>query len=363
MRDRLARFGLRALAGLTVGGMALCVLGLAFSGGSWAQDIKFFRIGTGSTAGVNFSIGGLISSVVSNPPGSRPCDRGGSCGVPGLIAVVQATQGSAENAREVGRGRLDSGIVQADVAAQAFEGKGAFSGANKQSDLRALASLYPETLQIIVRRDARVGTVAGLKGKRVSIDTDGSGTQALARNVLARAGLKPADVKTVTVDLGAAVDMMRSGQLDALFYVGGVPAPALAQLADSTAVDLLPISSTMIAAFRKDEPSYVTLTITAGSYAGLERDIVSMGTYSLWLTNSKLSDKTAYELLKALWHKSAQPMLAAGPSNARQMSLASALNGLTVPLHPGAAQFYTEAGLLKKNEPPALTKPAEAKKP
>jgi len=350
MRGPFTRRGLLALAGLTVGGTALCVLMLAGAASLRAQDLRFFRIGTGSTAGVNFSIGGLISSVVSNPPGSRPCDRGGSCGVPGLIAVVQATQGSAENAREVGRGRLDSGIIQADVAAQAFEGKGVFSGANRQTELRALASLYPETLQIIVRREAKIATIAGLKGKRVSIDTDGSGTQAMARNLLTRAGLRPADIKAVSVDLGTAVDMMRAGTLDALFYVGGVPAPAIAQLAETTAIDLLPMPSPMIAAFRKAEPTYVTLTVTANSYAGLDKDILTLGTYSLWVVNAKLADKMAYDLLKALWHKSSQPMLAGGPANARQMSLASALNGLTIPLHPGAAKFYSEMKVLQQPE-------------
>ncbi|HEY4136097.1 MAG TPA: TAXI family TRAP transporter solute-binding subunit [Alphaproteobacteria bacterium] len=350
MRLRSSRHGLARLAGLIAGGAALCSL---MAVGLQAQDLKFFRIGTGSTAGVNFSIGGLISSVVSNPPGSRPCDRGGSCGLPGMIAVAQATQGSADNAREVGKGQLDSGIIQADVAAQAYEGKGAFAGVNRQSSLRALASLYPETLQIVVRRAAKITSLAGLKGKRLSIDTDGSGTQMLARNVLARAGLKPADVKLQSTELGAAVDMMRNGQLDALFYVGGVPAPALAQLADMNLIDLLPLPQPILAGLRKDEPTYMATTIPASSYSSVTKDILSLSVYSLWVANAKLPDQTAYDLLKALWHKNAQPLLANGPPNARQMAQVSALNGLTVPLHPGAARFYTEVGLLKKAEPAA----------
>jgi TRAP transporter TAXI family solute receptor len=360
MRGRFTRHGLRRIAARSIGKLAICALSLAglavatlASGALSAQDLRFFRIGTGSTAGVNFSIGGLISSVVSNPPGSRPCERGGSCGIPGLIAVAQATQGSADNASEVGRGRLDSAIIQADVAAQAYEGKGAFAGANRQADLRALTSLYPETLQIVVRRDAKVKTLAGLKGKRVSIDTAGSGTQMLARNVLARAGLRPADFKPSMVDLGAGVDMMRNDQLDALFYVGGVPAPAIAQLADMVPIDLLPLPPAVLAALRKEEPAYLAMTVLAGSYAGVTTDIASMGIYSLWVANSKLSDDMAYNLLKALWHKSAQPMLANGHPAGRQMALASALNGLTIPLHAGAARFYTDMKLLKSAAPPA----------
>lgn len=355
MRGRFAHTSRRRIAGRKIGGLALCVLVVAgLAGGALhAQDLRFFRIGTGSTAGVNFSIGGLISSVVSNPPGSRPCDRGGSCGIPGMIAVAQATQGSADNAREVGRGRLDSGIIQADVAAQAYEGKGAFTGANRQTALRALTSLYPETLQVVVRRDAKITSIAGLKGKRVSIDTEGSGTQPLARNVLARAGLKPTDFKPTMVELGLAVDMMRNGQLDALFYVGGVPAPAIAQLAEVMPIELLPLPPAIFAALRKEEPAYLAMTILTGSYGGMTADVASLGIYSLWVANSKLSDDMAYNLLKALWHKSAQPMLANGHLAGRQMSLASALNGLTIPLHPGAARFYTEMGVLKNATAPA----------
>jgi len=338
------RMRLAVAIALTILVGATLSLGLAS-----AQDIRFFRIGTGSTAGVNFSVGSLLASVLSNPPGSRPCDRGGSCGVPGLIAIVQATPGSAANAREVGTGSLDSGIVQADVAGNAYAGKGSFTGKNRQENLRALASLYPEILQIVVRRDAKVKSLADLKGKRVSLDTEGSGTEIAARMVLTHAGVKLSSLKTVDVDLGAAVDMMRQDQLDAFFYAGGLPAPAISQLSELVPIDLLPVSGTLFDRIHKAAPAYEAVTISRDVYPGLERDVETMSVHSLWVVSADLDEQLAYDLLQALWHRTSKLMLASGHPNGRLILPESALKGLTIPLHPGAEKYYAEMKLL----PPA----------
>jgi TRAP transporter TAXI family solute receptor len=315
------------------------------AGLAMAQDIRFFRIGTGSTAGVNFPIGGLIASALSNPPGSRDCDRGGSCGVPGMIAVAQATQGSEDNAREVGNGHLDAGIIQADVASLAYNGKGSFAGNKRQESLRALASLYPETLQIVVRRDSKITSLAGLKGKRVSLDTPASGTQPLARAVLGHAGIKIADIKPVYVDISTATDLMRNGKIDALLYVGGAPSPAIAQLADMLDLRLLPVPETVIARVTKAEDYYSAATLPAETYKGVE-EIVTLSVRSLFVVNEKLSDDLAYNLLRALWHKSARAMFSGGHPQGKMIRLENALDGITIPLHPGATRYYAEAGLL-----------------
>lgn len=353
---------LHPVATRAVVAVAAAVATLAFGFGALlAQDIRFFRIGTGSTAGVNFSIGTLLASVVSNPPGSRPCDRGGSCGVPGLIAVVQATQGSVANAREIGAGTLDSGIVQADVAGQAYHGRSVFAGKNRQPDLRALASLYPEILQIVVRRDSGIASLGGLKGKRVSLDTDGSGTQIAARLVLARAGVRLADIKAVRVDLGAAVDMMRTGQLDAFFYVGGIPAPAIAELGAGTDIDLISLPKTLFERIAAAEPAYRPAIVPAGIYPG-SREADTLGVYALWLASANLDDRTAYELLRALWHRNSRVTLAGGHPNGRLIAPETALDGLTLPLHPGAERFYRELNLLTGGEP-SEAKPPDVKSP
>src|SRR4029434_6912495 len=92
------------------------------------DETRFFRIGTGPTTGNYFTIGGIIANAISNPPGSRPCDKGGSCGVPGLIAIAQTTQGSVQNVELIADQTLDSGLCQSDVAYWAYSGTGMYSG-------------------------------------------------------------------------------------------------------------------------------------------------------------------------------------------------------------------------------------------
>src|SRR5216683_7577086 len=102
------------------------------------QDITFFRIGTGGTAGTYFPIGGLIANAISNPPGSRPCNDGGSCGVPGLVATSVASNGSVANAAAIGAGTAQSGFVQSDVAFWAYNGTGVYDGRPKIDVLRTI---------------------------------------------------------------------------------------------------------------------------------------------------------------------------------------------------------------------------------
>src|SRR5664279_6263739 len=153
------------------------------------QDITFFRIGTGGTAGTYFPIGGLIANAISNPPGSRACADGGSCGVPGLVATAVASNGSVANINGIQSGQLESGFTQSDVAYWAYTCTGVYEGKPKVADLRLIANLYPETIHLVARKGANIKTVADLKGKRVSLDEPGSGTLVDARIILAAFGL------------------------------------------------------------------------------------------------------------------------------------------------------------------------------
>src|SRR5882672_12392305 len=102
-----------------------------------AQDITFFRIMTGGTVGTYFPIGGLIANAISNPPGSRPCNEGGSCGVPGLVATSVASSGSVANVAAIAAGSAQSGFVQSDIAYWAYTGTAIYEGRPKADQLRA----------------------------------------------------------------------------------------------------------------------------------------------------------------------------------------------------------------------------------
>src|ERR1044072_1719345 len=112
--------------------MVLGGLGTALAASpTLAQDITFFRINTGGTAGTYFPIGGLIANAISNPPGSRPCHEGGSCGVPGLVAASGACNRAGANVSAIGAGTAQSGFVQSDIAFWAYGGTGIYSGRPK----------------------------------------------------------------------------------------------------------------------------------------------------------------------------------------------------------------------------------------
>ena len=144
-------------------------LTVALGGAALAQEITFYRIGTGGTAGTYYPIGGLIANAISNPPGSLACDKGGSCGVPGLVAMVQSSGGSIENVEGIGEGRLELALSQADIAYWAYHGTGLFRDRGAIDELRAIANLYPESLHVVVRRDSGIASIAELAGKRVSL--------------------------------------------------------------------------------------------------------------------------------------------------------------------------------------------------
>src|SRR5215510_4456788 len=128
-----------------------------------AQEITFFRILTGGTVGTYFPIGGLIANAISNPPGSRACADGGSCGVPGLVATAVASNGSVANVAGIAGGSMQSGFVQSDVAYWAYNGSGIYEGRPKADVLCAIANLYPESFQLVARSGAGMKSIKDLK--------------------------------------------------------------------------------------------------------------------------------------------------------------------------------------------------------
>jgi TRAP transporter TAXI family solute receptor len=321
------------LAGITLAGLS-------------AQDIRFFRIGTGSTAGTYFPVGGIIASAISSPPGSRDCERGGSCGVPGLVAVAQSTQGSVDNVRQIEDGIIESGFSQSDVAYWAFNGEELFLDGGPLKTLRAIANLYPETIHLVVRRDAGIETVADVKGKKISLDRPGSGTRVDALLVLKAFGLGPKDLEVFSLASGAASDALREAEIDGFFFVAGTPATAVLELTEASLVRLVPITGPEVDKLLEERPFFARQTVQIGAYPGVPAtETISVG--AQWLVSSEVPEETVYEIARALWHPTTRQLLDKGHPKGSQITLEKALDGLGVPLHPGAERYYREAGLLK----------------
>jgi uncharacterized protein len=311
-----------------------------------AQDITFFRINTGGTAGTYFPIGGLIANAISNPPGSRTCADGGSCGVPGVVATAVASNGSVANVSAIATGSAQSGFTQSDVAYWAFNASGIYEGRPKVDVLRAIANLYPESFHLVARKGAGIKTIKDLKGKRISLDEPGSGTLVDARLILAAYGLTEKDVKAEYLKAQQAADKLKDNALDAFFSVSGWPLGAIAELAATTGIDLVPIDGPEAENLVKAYSFFAADEIPDGAYKGVN-GVKTVSVNAIWATSSKQSDQLIYGITAALWNPSTRKLLDSGHAKGRVIKLETATQGLGIPLHAGAEKFYKEKGLIK----------------
>jgi TRAP transporter TAXI family solute receptor len=312
-----------------------------------AQEMKFFRIGTGGTAGTYFPIGGLIANAVSAPPGSRACNAGGACGVPGLVAIAIAANGAIANVNDIQDGRLEAGFTQSDVAYWAFTGTGVFEGREKTPDLRGIANLYPETVHIVVRRDSGIATVSDLKGKRVSLEEPGSGTLADARILLNAYGMSERDLKPEYLKPDAAGKKLAAGELDAFFFVGGAPVAAITELAAQTPIGLVPIGGAQAEKALTRYSFFAWDRIPAGTYPGIA-DVPTISVSAILVTSAKQDEELIHGVTEALWNSNSRKLLDGGHSKGKLIVKSNATKGLGIPLHPGAERYYREAGMLPK---------------
>ncbi len=324
---------------------ALVALGMVAGSAAQAQEPQFFRIGTGGTAGTYYPIGGLIANAISNPPGSRPCEEGGSCGVPGLIATALSANGSVANVNAIAGGSLESGFSQSDVATWAQTGTGIWQDREAVAKLRAIANLYPETIHLVASADSGIKSVADLAGKRVSLDEPGSGTLVDARIILEAYGLSEDDIEAAFLKPDQAAERMRDGAMDAFFFVGGFPAGAIAELASQDEITLVPISGKEAEGVIGKYTFFAENTVPGGTYEGVEDDTTTLSVGAQWITSAEQPDDLIYNVTKALWNDNTRKLLDAGHQKGKQITLETALDGVGIPLHPGAARFYKEKGM------------------
>lgn len=311
-----------------------------------AQDITYFRIGTGSTSGTYYPIGSLLSAVISSPPGSRTCEDGGSCGVPGLIAAAQTTRGSISNIYGVTHQTLETGLAQSDMVYAAYNGSGVYKSSEAQEHLRVIANLYLENVHLVVRRGAGISDFQDLKGKRVSLDLPGSGTRENAELILRAYGLSDADFTAVRANPDKAVTLLLADELDAFFFVAGYPAKAVVDLANNGKIDLLPIegevADKIIAGHNFFSPSDIPKNI----YQGIGK-VTTLAVSTQWVINAQTDPDLVYKITQALWHPQSRKILDGGHAKGKKIRLETALEGVSTPLHAGAARYYREKGMLQ----------------
>ncbi len=307
------------------------------------QQTKLFSIGSGAMGGNYFIFADLIGSVVSKPYNSLSCVKGGGCGILGLQTLNVSSMGSVDNLKKLQANKIQSGFVQSGIAYWAYTGTETFANKKKQDDLRAIASLYPEMMHILVRRDAKINDISDLVGKRVSVSSRNSGTLIEARLILEAYKISEDDMETEYLTVSEAMQKIKNNKIDAMFFSVGAPAPFLVELLKQESnYTLLSIGKMQLQQIIKKGRYLSPATIKQLTYTSIP-ETKTISAYALWLTTKNVNADLIYKLTKTLWQEESKFLI-----NTRKIgeyiNIDNSLNKVGIPLHKGAKKYYNEIG-------------------
>jgi TRAP transporter TAXI family solute receptor len=251
-------------------------------------------------------------------------------------AVATGSGGTVDNIELVASGRAEAGFGLADVAADAMAGRPPFDAPRP---IVALARLYDNYVQLVVRADGGVRALGGLKGRRVSVGGVGSGTAVTGERILAVAGLSD-EVRLVRLDVGASARALAAREIDAFFWSGGLPSAAITGLRRRTDVRLIDLESTAATLTREYGDLYAETTVPASVY-GLSSAVTTVSVPNYLIVNRDLPHATAYWLTRLLFE--GQPRLAEVHPEARRLDPGAAIMTYPLALHEGAIRWYRAA--------------------
>lgn len=252
-----------------------------------------------------------------------------------MVALV--TQGGEENLRMLRDGRVQLAISQADAALDAYEGKGSFAKSGPYSTLRALGSLYPEPVHVIVRGDSVFATLNDLTGRRVVVGPVGAASRTTALRVLEAHGLDPNNVKVLDLPLSEALVELRSKNVDAVIQIIGMPADSLRDALAAIPLRLLPLSPAAINTLTATDKGYVAYTIPRRAYAVQTQDVSTVATAALLLVSPNLSETEISAMTRYVFGGK-HDFAARGSAQGTQVSAANARQGLSIPQHVAASK-------------------------
>jgi TRAP transporter TAXI family solute receptor len=308
-------------------------LTLVLAGTLSAQQKQFFVIATGGTGGTYYPLGGILAQALTEK-------------VPEVVTTAQAGQASVANCNLIRDKQIESAFVQSNVAYNAYAGVDQFKE-KPAKNLRLIASLYPETIQIVARADSGIKTVKDIKGKRLVPGDRGSGTEVDTLNVLGVYGYTYKDFAGVDwLGFSGAAQRLQDKQADVTFTTAGWPTAAIQELAISAKIMVVPIDEAKIKDLTKKYPFYSRIIIPKGTYKDQEKDVATITTMAQWVVGAEVPEDVVYKLTKALWESGAAKM-ANAHAQGKNVQIKTALAGMAVPLHPGAEKYYKEVGVIK----------------
>ena len=295
------------------------------------EPATFVTILTGNTSGVYYPLGVGLSQLFRTA-------------LPEANVSVQATAASAENLRLLEAERGELAFTLGDVLADAWEGNAEAGFTAPLGKLRAVAAIYSNYIQIVASADSDVRTIADLKGKRISVGAPGSGTELNARAIVRAAGMSYDDFSKIEyLSFSESVELIKNRQLDITLQSAGLGVASLRDLAASLRIVVVPIPADVVT--NVGRPVYQPAVIPADTYDGQLEAVETASIRNVLVTHDNVPDDVVYRMTKAMFENLDQ--LAAAHVAAKGISRENAFENLPVPLHPGAAAYYREVGLLE----------------
>lgn len=286
-------------------------------------------IATGGTGGTYYPMGGGFAEMINNH-------------IEGAQATAEVTGASVENMGLIMRGDADMALALADTVYQAYTGTGHFEG-RQIEDTRALASLYPNAVQLVTLAESDVHSISDLAGKRVSVGAPGSGTELNARALLEANGISYDDFTPQRLNFNETADAIRDGDIDAGFWSVGPPTSSIMNLAATRDIRLVGLSDEEIANAQEDVAVFARYELGENLYEGMDEAVPTIGVPNVLVVNAAMDEELAYQLTELLFEQTDE-LIAVHPA-ANDTTIDFTLESTPVPLHPGAIRYLEDAGV------------------
>jgi len=258
---------------------------------------------------------------------------------------AQSSAGSVENLRKVNAGRMQFGVV---FSGHVHLGRnGALKNDKKKYEkVLAVAYFYGSPAQLVVRKGSEITRVEDLAGKKVGVGNAGSGAFANCELFFTHLGVWD-KIERNAIGYNDAANAFGNKQLDAFWLFTGFPSGAVMMAARTNHIELVDLDRDAIkSGFYEKYSHFDRIEIPAGTYKGVDKDVPSFQDAALWVANAKVSDEIVYDLLSKLYTDEGLAYMAGQKKTFREMSVKTGIKGIVTPLHPGAAKFWKEKGLL-----------------
>ncbi|PAQ14640.1 C4-dicarboxylate ABC transporter substrate-binding protein [Bacillaceae bacterium SAOS 7] len=286
---------------------------------------------TGGTSGVYFQLGNALAKLYGEELGAQ--------------TSAQTTGASAENTMKISKQKAELGLAMADTVADAYTGEGNFVRSGALSNVRAIASLYPNYLQIVAPKKAGIRTLEDLKGKDVAVGALGSGTEIVAKRILQGAGITYDDINADFLSFSEGIEGIKNGTTDVAFLSSGYPNSGIMELAATDDVEIIPVPKELTEKLQGQYPAFKVGAIPGNTYKGVKEDRETVLVKNLMITHQDLSEEKVYLLTKTMFENLDD--LRNAHNAAKQIELETAVEELPLPLHPGAEKYYKEKGIIQ----------------